>query len=400
VVLFLDTYLAEAPLHANRDDFSVITERLSAIRNTDTQYRFRKKNEICKYSILSYSEYQWEEAYINIGSEFPEYIEDVIGFTKQMMPDAIVQGERSANKDEWIQNLSKIKSDNPWVFYSPNNDHPIISSQQTDFNVYINLAEKLENHFPEAIVSIVYSHFPEAWNLMKPSQQLYGFSYVTAQYLFEDDNSYVVSFSETILDSLFIHRKKNLLKFFSSADSDRRIVRLEDINTSITFPQENIVVIPKHEICRHYDAYVHTITSGPERFISEDKVPVLFVPDGIFENRISIRYGFTDYKDGFVNINPFKKNYSFRTNVAGADMLCFMNEIPHFWRSRIADITYMEGVKKDGISLATRLLKNPWHSGYRLITWLNEQKNSFRYSTVNLFLKKLRNFFIYKALKQ
>jgi hypothetical protein len=50
---------------------------------------------------------------------------------------------------------------------------------------------------------------------------------------------------------------------------------------------------------------------------------------------MKIRFGFDDYKEGYVNINPLKEKYSFRDQENGTDMKIGLEDTPLFWKKRI-----------------------------------------------------------------
>ena len=51
-----------------------------------------------------------------------------------------------------------------------------------------------------------------------------------------------------------------------------------------------------------------------------------------------IRYGYDDYKEGWVNINPTAEKYSAVDKTTGADCKITLEDIPLFWTSRIKEM--------------------------------------------------------------
>jgi len=101
-------------------------------------------------------------------------------------------------------------------------------------------------------------------------------------------------------------------------------------------------------------------------FIPAEKVPPLFIPHGFFSKKIKIAYGYDEYRDGWVNINPKKEHYSFEDNIYGTDMKCTIEEIPLFWKDHIKKIDINQ--KADLLQLERSNIKNkellsdPWRN--------------------------------------
>ena len=43
-------------------------------------------------------------------------------------------------------------------------------------------------------------------------------------------------------------------------------------------------------------------------------------------------------REGWVNINPLKKKYSFEDSVNGTDLMITLKDLPLFWKNRIKEI--------------------------------------------------------------
>ena len=80
------------------------------------------------------------------------------------------------------------------------------------------------------------------------------------------------------------------------------IIGLGGIKEIMNLPLINqTLVVPFKELFRHFDGYWH-------QSISNNQCPAIDIPPGFFENDIKVRYGYDDYKEGWVNINPKKEN--------------------------------------------------------------------------------------------
>ena len=96
-----------------------------------------------------------------------------------------------------------------------------------------------------------------------------------------------------------------------------------------------ILIFTKYPLCEHFDGYSHTKTSAVP--IPSALIPPLFIPLGFFENNIKIRYGYDDYKNNWININPLNAKYRFEDE-KGTDLKISIDDIPLFWKKRISKI--------------------------------------------------------------
>ena len=90
------------------------------------------------------------------------------------------------------------------------------------------------------------------------------------------------------------------------------------------------MIIPLKELCRHYDGYQHVRPT-----ITNDQCPVIDIPPGFFEDDIKIRYGYDDYKEGWVNINPKNPHY-YAYDKSGTDYKFTLNDLPLIWKDKIS----------------------------------------------------------------
>ena len=387
MILYFDTYLSEAPLHSIREEFKPILNQLNNIRSNGSNYKFHSKVVIFKFTLSSYFEYDWDEVIINVESENIENLSEINSFLKDACPTSKLSFKRSTSKDDWIENLKLLRG-NEWIFFSPNNDHPIVHNNKINFDNYLTAASLLEDKYPNAIVSILYSHFPEFWNSLFPCKNLYFFLNHKLRVIENNKSYFVVKLDKTPLDSIYIHRRDNLIKFFESAPQNKKIVRLEDIDDTITYCKENIIIVPKIEICRHYDSYVHTLNLDQSRYVSEQVVPVLFIPPGFFEKNIKLKYGYNDYSTDFLNCNPLAFDYSFNNLVNGTDYKRYYNELPYFIKTRIKEIKTSEQLSYFGKSKECELIENPWNTG---VIYKDISRSIF-----NIYRYYLKNFNFYK----
>ena len=328
MILYLDTLITDQTLNK----WPKLDKMLQEVRRGCYTYRNQTKVDIAKYTLASYSPLKWSRILIKYELENPEFTGQFDSYIKSLFPNALIYHERSANQEEYRKSIELLKNfGDEWVFYSPNNDHPYICKSD---GIIEKLIEKAEEHKSKAnnFVSIAYSHFPEFMNLCK-NKWLPGRDF---EIIDECDICYVAKFPKGHLVSISIVHIDLMERWFCGYDyGDKRIIRAEDV-MNYDHP-EQIVIIPKVELCRHYDGYGHTrIFLGGARSISSDMVPPLFIPDGFFAGKIKISFGYGKYRSGWVNVNPLIRKYSFQDPVSGTDLMYMVDDLPLFWKVKIA----------------------------------------------------------------
>lgn len=329
LVLFFDCFIISSQTtldeaHSHRD--ASVGNLTKVIRSTPTVYRAVTKLEEVMYTLLSYRTVVWDHMVLRVECEDEADRAAFFKFAHIHFPDAQVLNQRSATAAQYVQALTPLKNmGDPWVFFSPNNDHPLIGDPHA-FAPLMELAQDIERLYPTHFVSILYSHFTEAQNSALPEQfnwcKTMGNAYMT---IGETSHASVVKSLKFTCDSVKIYRLSALLTMFSQATTTGRCIRLEDTGLYLTKEFREITILPKTEICRHFDGYPHI-----------DLAPApLFIPPGFFESAIKIRYGFDTCEPGSVSVNPFEE-YSYMGG--SADLRCLLSELPHFWQSRISSV--------------------------------------------------------------
>ena len=97
----------------------------------------------------------------------------------------------------------------------------------------------------------------------------------------------------------------------------------------IPLPQQTLI-IPYKEQLRHFDGYLH-------QRIDNNTCPSLNIPEGFFESNIKIRYGYSDYMEGWININPKFDNYK-AYSLDGIDYKITLEDLPLVWKDKVADL--------------------------------------------------------------
>jgi hypothetical protein len=386
MILFVDTYLSESPLAPNKK----LDRFLRQVQDNSNAYRKQSKVDIFRYSLASYACLSWSKVIIRAAGDDLGEIELLIPYIKDLFPGAVVMAARSDTGVKYEQALEMAGPGDPWVFFSPNNDHPFIHHDPTVFLPLIDAAEVAEGKYGLP-VSILYSHFTESINSVRSDQFLYGYTGDFCQVLEENNFSYTVRYNHLSLLSLQIFRKQYLQKLMALA-GENRVIRTECLVPYSDYKLESIVIIPKVECCRHYDAYMHT-SFVVRDFITASRVPPLFIPNGFFEGKMRIRYGFDRYDESSVNINPKKDKYIFDSS-DGADLAISLDRIPFFWKARIAEVvrnSQFEAVLENDSSQLALDVINPWRTNSSLEIQLSVLYRRVFYSPIGAVLRKLAN---------
>ena len=147
-------------------------------------------------------------------------------------------------------------------------------------------------------------------------------------------------------DGLYAHRlvfddsclrimKREFLDWYIAHDQDpnKTIFRMEQF---LPPPgPANVIYQPMKEQFRHFDGYSAVGIGG-------DIVAPLDIPPGFFERNVKIRYGFDDYADDAVNINPTRPLRTVDAN--GVDYKFALEDIPAFWLPFVSDTQTAPGI--------------------------------------------------------
>ena len=331
MILYFDNYITDAPL------FKYLYDDLSELRFRAKIYAAPSKVDVTLYTLASYAAYPWSGVLIKYELEDKSknaYFESEV---KKMFPKAVIIGERSDSQKKY-QDACKLleKMGDDWVFYAGNNDHPFVCSDLSIIGKCLAKAQELAR--TNKFVSIWYSHIHEGAGLIacRNFQKLLP-EIVKGKKKIEENSDMVVCRNEGDGDfnSILIVNMELLKHWFFSKDmGGRRIRRADDLNGEMK-TEGQVMIYPKSHICDHFDGY-STISSK----VGEDLnsiVPPLFVPPGFFENDIKIAFGYPQYREGWVNVNPAKGKYSFESK-DGADLKIGIGDLPLFWKGRISKI--------------------------------------------------------------
>lgn len=373
MILYFDVFIVSKDNFfnsVNNKQFDSNVQKASYYRFNNQKYEFKSKLEITKYTLLSYSVINWSEVIIRFECEDAKDEKDFLIFCKNHYPNAVIENTRSDNAEKFYNSLKRlIDKGNPWIWFCVNNDHPYLSDPNK-LSKLINAANYYEKKYDKD-VSILYSHFSESMNNHSINQFLYRSYNLNGQKKINEEKDHLLILSERfIIDSIKIFRLNLLLEIFKKTPSHKRVIRLEH-TTSYMINRNILTVVSKNELCRHYDSY--SFDENFKRFSFADKVPPLFIPEGIFEKKLKIYYGYNKYKIDYININPNMTNQEIINQKT--DMICRIENIPFFWKERIESLNVNEDflLKKDHVDYDLLYLKNPF---------LNEKK--YKYFFINL----------------
>jgi hypothetical protein len=254
--------------------------------------------------------------------EFAHRQDEMEAWIKSVLPEdkVIIHWSQCNNAAEWRATADEINTLNDdLIFPAAWEDHIFWDS---DIET---LSEGIVNIYKDPAVNacILTSHYPEciryavAWG----GVQIGDSNYVTYQH--NDDSSLRIM----KLDFFNWH--------MSQLRDGIRIFRVENF-----VPYDNSMTTtyqPLKEQFRHFDGYSHVGIGG-------DVVPPLEIPAGFFEG-MRIRYGFDDYVDGYVNINPTKPLRTADAN--GFDYNFMLEDIPAFWHKHIISTDIADNIDAD-----------------------------------------------------
>lgn len=343
-ILFFDTFIVDDILKVDKNSRRSISEYL--FRNSKTVYAFQKKIDVVKYVLSTYSYIDWAEVYINFECEDISESQEFQEFCLRLFPSAQITNKRSDTEFSFYQSLKKVfgKWGNCWVFFCPNNDHPYVASIDK-LPELIHAATDLKSQNPEAVVSILYSHFYESLNSSSPLNSMWGYyAGIFPRIIYENNDYLVVRYNKALLDSIHIYTLQNLLEIFSGKNTTTRVIRLEDTKHYLSKEFEHLCVISKFEICRHFDGYFHLRSAPSVENVTSEYLAPLFIPNGFYDSNIKISYGKINRSSNYISINPDVSQLSY-LNKDYYDSNMSLSSIPIAWKDRISSVDYSSGIK-------------------------------------------------------
>ena len=184
-----------------------------------------------------------------------------------------------------------------------------------------------------------FSHFPELIRMAKSGLHLAPKD--PKSYKIEDR---CVTLDSTVHDSIQIITKQVYFEWWCKHDLKGGYFPRPESHWTISIgwiipvPQIRLF-LPLKELVRHFDGYGHSQ-------ISNYNCPALDIPPGFFENDLKIRYGYDDYKEGWININPKNENY-YAHDKSGTDYKFEIDSLPLFWKDKISKTDINPDIDKE-----------------------------------------------------
>ena len=287
------------------------------------RYNLRNDNrfDVARYSFASYAPleplvtkfiFNLELADEHVGRE--QEMEDWLYkiFPKEKLS---IHWFRANNIAQWKEVQEEINAigDN-LIFPQGNEDHIFMDSNIEIFKKGLELIQQDSNPFS----TFMTSHYPEN---IRASQ------YPPFKPEYSDCGNFI-SYELVNNDAIRVMKKEYFDWYINQvSDPNAFIFRSEHWNNINIV--NNRLYAPTKEQFRHYDGYAH-VGIGP------DTCPPLDIPAGFF-NGMTIRYGFDDYQEGAVNVNP-TKNLRTADETSGVDYKLVLDELPAFWKNHTKQI--------------------------------------------------------------
>jgi hypothetical protein len=316
MILFCNTFITETKPTVGKG--YVFRENLKSFSNFD----------IFKYSLASLAvAYPWSKVILKITLDdiYKSRQQELEDFIKSEFKkfDLILEWQRNEYQNDWIQDYKLLNDDLIW-FYC-NHDHIFFDSNTQHLGELVN---EMRN---ENLCSLQFSHWPENIRMAK-----LGGSDITrnpSTYCIHNNSISIIS---TNFDSIQIITKDLYYSWWCEGEFNHvRLPRPDFFGIGLVeikpIPHHK-VIIPLKEICRHFDGYQHVYPQ-----ITNNQCPAIDIPYGFFENDIKIRYGYNDYKEGWININPINPNY-YAYDKTGVDYKFTLEDLPLVWKNRISTI--------------------------------------------------------------
>jgi hypothetical protein len=300
------------------------------------------KLDVTKYSLASLAAaYSWTRAIINVELDPKIYTEDQLTELKKFVErefkdiEVLFSNKRVKLQQEWKDLYEKINSD--LILLLCNHDHIFIDSSRETL-------EEVVKQEHSKYTTIVMSHWPENIRWAKS-----GYIQLSESQPRELNSNYRaldygLSYQGTCIDSLNIITKHLYHDWFFTGEwGEVGLPRVDGITglysdlitirnyLGIPLPKQTIIV-PYKEQLRHFDGYLH-------QRIDNNTCPSLSIPNNFFESSLKVRYGYDDYIEEWVNLNPRAINYK-AFNIDGIDDKITLEDLPLAWKNRVAE-TYV-----------------------------------------------------------
>jgi hypothetical protein len=300
----------------------------------------RDRLDVFKYSLASYAVLPWSAVYIycELRGQYSPRRAELEQIVYTLFPQAHLFDFQIKVQKEWRKCLSPLFNHlDPTIYFCCNDDHIYIDY---DPQLLLRLEKALNvtaEKYPYA--SLYMSHWVEQTSLVNmlvspfrhnPDAQSF-IRETNESSILEDHPEYTLLQSRNV-DSVQLLRRELLQYWWNSSEYGDDYLPRSDMygKNGIDTHPEQVILIPKRELVRHYDAYSH----GPDGWVPLNVCPPLEIPPGFFERDIKILCNTDERKSGWVTINPMSDFHS-AVSCDGVDIRCEIEDIPFFWKERI-----------------------------------------------------------------
>ena len=318
MILLCNTFITETPPAIGKG--RVDRGNLKSFSNFD----------IFKYSLASLAvAHNWSKVilYIELDDIYKHRQEELIQFIEDEFKKfkVILRWKRNNYQNDWKETYELLDDNLIW-FYC-NHDHIFFDSSQDYLN---ELVEELKD---EELCSICFSHWPEAIRTVRQGLVSLPVSLQTLSPTYEIHDNYL-SCNTTNFDSIQIITKELYRRWWFEGEFNHiKLPRPDYFGIGLaeikSVPYHKTIV-PLKEICRHFDGYQHIAIP-----ITNNQCPAIDIPGGFFEKNINLRFGYEDYNNKWLNINPQNPDY-YAYNKKGTDYKFTLQDLPLVWKDRIS----------------------------------------------------------------
>ena len=350
------------------------------------------KLDITKYSLASLAvAYVWTKAIINVELDAKLYSEhdreELKAFVEREFngTELLYNNKRAVYQQEWKNLYKEINAD--LILLLCNHDHIFLDSSRK-------CLEQIVNQKHDKYATIVMSHWPE--NIRWAKSGYIELNETTPRQLNKDYSilDYGLSYKGICIDSLNIITKDLYYNWFFTGEwTEVPLPRVDGISgvypsiinirqrLNIPLPEQTII-IPLKEQMRHFDGYMH-------QRIGNNICPSLIIPEGFFDSKIKLRYGYEDRKEGWVNLNPKTENYR-AADLNGVEDKITLEDLPLMWQNRVAEIDNSPYIiEEEMIQYRLKAVLEQIYSDFRYNPYIESKVEE---EILNIYLKTYKNY--------
>lgn len=326
------------------------------------------KFDILKYTLASWAKaYPWKKVIINAKLDnnyfSKEREKELENFVREEYSHVELHysNERNVIQSDWEKTYELLDDD--LIHYFCTHDHVFIDFSS---DYFVNLINKVKLNHGDKYLTIALSHWSEFLRNAKwggPNNTHSDFSPTVLNENYKLEGGFL-SYDRKCFDSIHIISKNLYEDWFLKTRWDDalkiyptntfqsghiELPRIEGVGiTDLNFIRHRVfnvptpmqkIIVPYKEIARHFDGYYY-------HGITNNQVPSLDIPIGFFEKNIKIRHGYSDRKEGWVNVNPMSEFY-YAANKLGSDYKFTLQEIPMCWKDRISEIDINPNINEE-----------------------------------------------------